>query len=92
MKQKLLKARLHPRDKRSPRHAAWKKNISAAMTAAKRKRVEVAHLLTLTQVAAITCLPLYSIRKMVECGQLKCIHAGNRCYVPESEIARLKAA
>ena len=93
MKQKLPKARkLHPRDKRSRRHAEWKKNIAAAMTAAKRKRVEVAHLLTLQQVAALTCLPVGAIRKMVDSGDLRCIQAGGRRYVPESEIGKLKAA
>jgi hypothetical protein len=91
MKRKLIKARLHPRDKRSRRHAAWKRNISEAMTAAKRARREVG-LLTLTQVAALTCLPIYSIRKMVDSGELRSIPAGNRRYVPESEIARFKAA
>jgi hypothetical protein len=85
---KLPKAKLHPHDARSPRHAAWRKNIAAGMTAAKRKRQAVG-LLTLAQVAAETCLPLGAIKKMADTGELKTISAGNRRYVPANEIDRL---
>ena len=90
MGQKLTKAieRLHPRDERSPRHAAWKDNISKSMRAARLRRRKADGLLTLNEVSVKACIPLYSIRQMARTGELATLKTGNRRYVRREDFLR----
>jgi excisionase family DNA binding protein len=83
-------SKLHPRDSRSRRHAEWKRNIRNAMRRAKLRRRE-AGLVTYTEAAVETCLPLYAIKRLIASGELKAVDAGSHRYILRGELDRWKA-
>jgi hypothetical protein len=91
--QKLQKAKgdPHPRERRSSRHKHWKVAISEGMRrAAKRRRA--AGLVTFAEAAIRTLYPVGALKRMAATGELKILRRGVRCYIPASEIRRLRRA
>jgi len=78
----------HPRDKRSPRHSEWRRNIQRGLRKGKARRLK-AGLLTPREISARSWLGLSSIYGMLDSGELPCVKVGNRRYAKESDFAKL---
>ena len=79
---------LHPRDKRSPRHEEWKRNIRRAMRRGTAKR-QAAGALTPREMAGRSWLGMAAIYRLMDSGELPFVQVGNRRYVRESDFEKL---
>lgn len=69
----------------TPEYQKWKEKIRMGMRAAKLRRRK-AGLMTFMEVALDLCLPLYSVKRMVELNQIPAIQAGTRTYIRRAAV------